>query len=96
MCAWHAVPAGWFTGERKWPTLVLSSLLCACSPGWLVHWGEKMANTGTQLSYTPVLSSSVAQLTVVCMHAALAGWFTGERRWPTQVPRFSPMLSGKQ
>ena len=55
-----------------------------------------MANSGTQLSYSPVLSSSVAQLTVVCMHAALAGWFTGERRWPTQVPRSSPMLSGKQ
>ncbi len=46
----------------------------ACSPGRLVHWGEKMANTCTQL-------------TAVCMHAALAGWFTGERKWLTQVPR---------
>ncbi len=57
-----------------------------------------MANTGTQLSYSPVLtdahylrahqlSSSIAQLMVVCMHAALAGWFTGERKWPTPVPR---------
>ncbi len=42
------------------------SCVHACSPGWLVHWGEKMANTGTQL-------------TVVCMHAALICWFTTGR-----------------
>ncbi len=83
----HAVPAGWFTGERKWPTLVLNSQLCACmqpsfvgspqgekmgqhwysaescvhacSPGWLVHWGEKMANTSAQVltdSFSEILA----------------------------------------
>ena len=32
---------------------------CVCSPGWLVHWGEKMANTSAQVltdSFSEILA----------------------------------------
>jgi len=35
------------------------SCVHACSPGWLVHWGEKMANTSAQVltdSFSEILA----------------------------------------
>ena len=59
---YNVLGGNWDPTDKKFSSvnaLLSVEHVCTCSPGWLVHWGEKMANTSAKVltdSFSEILA----------------------------------------